>query len=139
MNPSILLKKHSLKVTKPREAVLNVLISSHLPLTINQIREQATYEMDLSTLYRTLDTFYENHLISKTVPLEPSQTIYEMKRENHQHYLICQICQTMTIIKGCPIHDYEHEVENTTGYIIEKHQLELYGICPKCQKTELNS
>ena len=133
MKPNTYLKSVNLKATRQRVAVLSVLIDALLPLTINQIRTKLDIDMDLSTLYRTLDTFFEKDLISKTVPLEPSQTVYELKRDGHKHYLICVKCHEMKIVKGCPIHDYEHEVESKTGYIIQRHQLELYGICPSCQ------
>lgn len=133
MKPNSYLKSVNLKATRQRVAVLSVLIDALLPLNINQIRKKLDIEMDLSTLYRTLDTFYEKELISKTVPLEPSQTVYELKRDGHKHYLICVKCHSMKIVKGCPIHDYEHEVESKTGYVIQRHQLELYGICPSCQ------
>lgn len=133
MKASSYLKSVNLKSTKQRIDVLNVLIDNILPLTINQIRQELTMEIDLSTIYRTLDAFYEKDLITKTVPLEPSHTVYELKRDGHKHYLICLQCQSMQIIKGCPIHNYEHDVETNTGYIIQRHQLELYGICPKCQ------
>lgn len=133
MKPNTYLKSVNLKATRQRVAVLSVLIDALLPLNINQIRKNLDIEMDLSTLYRTLDTFFEKELISKTVPLEPSQTVYELKRDGHKHYLICVKCHAMKIVKGCPIHDYEHEVESNTGYVIQRHQLELYGICPSCQ------
>lgn len=137
MKPSTYLKSVNLKATRQRVAVLTVLIDSLLPLNINQIRSLLDIEMDLSTLYRTLDTFFDKDLISKTVPLEPSQTVYELKRDGHKHYLICVKCHSMQIVNGCPIHDYEHEVESKTGFIIDRHQLELYGLCPKCQVEQI--
>lgn len=137
MKSNTYLKSVNLKATRQREAVLNVLINSLLPLTISQIRQELDIEMDLSTLYRTLDTFFDKALISKTVPLEPSQTVYELKRDGHKHYLICVKCHSMQIVKGCPIHDYEHEVEHKTGFVIQRHQLELYGLCPNCQKVSV--
>lgn len=137
MKASNYLKSANLKATKQRVAVMDVLIDNMLPMSISQIRTKLGIDMDLSTLYRTLDTFFEKDLISKTVPLEPSQTVYELKRDGHKHYLICIKCHSMKIINGCPIHDYEHEVEAKTGYSIQRHQLELYGLCPKCQELSI--
>ena len=131
------LEKKGIKVTKQREAILSVLLDAITPLTITQIQEQVVIPMDLSTLYRTLDTFYEKALIIKTVPLEPSQTVYEFNRLVHRHHLICTNCGKILVIQGCPIHEYEEEVEKSTGFIIDRHQLELYGLCESCQK-ELN-
>ncbi|QIK56616.1 transcriptional repressor [Erysipelothrix sp. HDW6A] len=128
------LEKKGIKVTKQRVAILKVLLESTVPLTINQIQDLVDLPMDLSTLYRTLDTFYEKSLILKTVPLEPSQTVYEFNHLVHKHHLICTNCGKILVIQGCPLHEYEDEVESSTGFIIDRHQLELYGLCASCQK-----
>ncbi|QIK69105.1 transcriptional repressor [Erysipelothrix sp. HDW6C] len=127
------LKAHEIKYTKQREEVLSILKASMLPMTINQLRDQLEVEMDLSTIYRILDVLLEKEIITKTVPLEPSQALYDYKRHIHKHHLICTICGKIQIIEGCPLHDYEHQVEAKTQYIIDRHQLELYGVCPNCQ------
>lgn len=127
------LKAKEIKYTKQREDILTILKEETLPITINQLRETLSVDMDLSTIYRTLELFVEKNIISKTVPLEPSQTVYEYKRHIHKHHLICTNCGKFQIVQGCPLHDYEHSVEASTGFLIERHQLELYGLCPDCQ------
>lgn len=128
-----LLKKHGIKYTKQREAILEILMNSETPLTLTQIRNHLQVDMDLSTIYRVLDVFETNNLVSKTVHLEPSQSVYDYKRHTHRHHLICTHCGTIQIIEGCPLGDYEAKVEHQSGYHIERHQLELYGVCPKCR------
>lgn len=134
MEAKLQLQAHGIKVTKQRLAILDVLTAHHVPLSLNQIRDALTHDVDLSTLYRTLDTFFERDLIEKTVPLEPSQTVYELKRLVHKHHLICMNCGLIKIVEGCPLHDYEHQVEASSGFVINRHQLELYGLCPHCQE-----
>lgn len=127
------LKAYGIKSTKQREAILEILKSSHLPLTINQIRDRLDIEMDLSTIYRVLDVFEAKGIITKTVPLEPAQSVYDYQRHIHKHHLICTQCGKILVIEGCPLHDYEEKVAKSTNYIIQRHQLEIYGICPECQ------
>lgn len=128
------LKQHHLKYTKQRHSILKVLKDSKVPLSLNQIIEGLDVEMDLSTIYRVLDAFEEKKLINKTVPLEPSLTVYDYNREVHKHHLTCTKCSKILVIESCPLEKYEAQIEKETGFIVEHHQLELYGLCPKCQK-----
>lgn len=130
------LNSHGIKATWQREAILTILKSSRIPMTINQIKEslsKADEAMNLSTIYRVLDVFEEKGIIKKTVPLEPAQSVYQYNRHVHQHHLICTICGTILVIEGCPLGDYESRISHETGYTIDRHQLELYGVCPDCQ------
>lgn len=127
------LKQHNLKYTKQRHSVLNVLKKSEVPLTLNQIIDQLDVEMDLSTIYRALDSFEEKQMINKTFPLEPSLALYDYNREVHKHHLRCIECSKILVIESCPLEEYETKIENETGFTIKRHQLELYGLCPKCQ------
>ncbi len=132
------LRAHKLKYTKQRYAVLEVLKESEIPLTINQIKDNLDITMDLSTIYRILDAFEEKKILNKTVPLEPSLAVYDYNRDIHKHHVTCLKCSTILVIESCPLESYEEQVENNTGFIIKKHQLELYGICPKCQKESVS-
>lgn len=129
------LKHHHLKYTKQRHSILLVLKESKVPLTLNQIIESLDVEMDLSTIYRALDAFESKGLINKTVPLEPSLAVYDYNREIHKHHLTCTKCSKILVIESCPLEEYEAQIENETGFIIERHQLELYGLCQSCQKA----
>ena len=127
------LKQHHLKYTKQRHSILSVLKKSKVPLTLNQIIDKLEVEMDLSTIYRVLDAFEEKNLVNKTLPLEPSLALYDYNRDIHKHHLTCVRCSKILVIESCPLEEYEAQVEKETGFKIKRHQLELYGVCPKCQ------
>lgn len=129
------LKDAKIRITSQRELVLEILKSSQIPLSINQIKDVLEEgSMDQSTLYRILDLFVSKNLITKTILIDPMQTVYGYKHKQHRHLLICTGCETITVISGCPLHDYEHRVAVESGYLIQDHQLELYGLCQSCQR-----
>lgn len=130
------LHQHNLKYTKQRSSILKVLKESEIPLTINQIVDSVEIQMDLSTVYRVLDTFEEVNLVNKTIPLEPSEAVYDYNRDIHKHHLTCTVCGKIQIIESCPLDEYERNVEKETNFIVNHHQLELYGICPTCQDQD---
>ena len=127
------LKQNNLKYTKQRHSVLHVLKKSKVPLTLNQIIDKIDVDMDLSTIYRALDAFEEKNMVNKTFPLEPSLAVYDYNREVHKHHLRCIECSKILVIESCPLEDYEDKIESETGFVIKRHQLELYGLCPNCQ------
>ena len=135
MNSREELKRLDIQYTQQREAILDVLKNSPLPLTLNQIQEKLQVMVNLSTLYRSLELFEHKDIIRKTELKEPLQNIYEYKGQLHSHHIICTICKKIEVIEHCPIHSYEASVEKNTGYIVSDHQLNLYGICPQCQIT----
>ena len=128
------LRSVGLRATTHRISVLEILKNSAIPLTLTSIESSLSEnQMDLSTLYRVLDQFEKSGLIMKTVPLEPSQSVYSYRKGGHQHHLICLECGKITVIEGCPLHEYELKIAEEFNYKIVRHQLELYGVCPECQ------
>lgn len=133
MDAKTILKGHHLKSTPQREAIVDVLQNLKTPVTIEQLAKEVKTPMDLSTLYRNLDIFEQNRIVIKTILQEPLQTVYELNRNLHKHHLICIKCHRIVVIEDCPLETYETQIANNTGYIIKRHQLDLYGICPECQ------
>lgn len=131
------LKKHNLRVTKGRLAVLSILKESEHPLTIDEIQEQLSQRevmINLSTVYRILEQFEQSHLLLKSTPMPPFPPLYEYRDEIHSHHLICLRCGEILRIENCPIHEYEEKIAIEKGYLIQAHRFELYGLCTQCQK-----
>jgi Fur family ferric uptake transcriptional regulator len=120
-----LLKKHGLKVTTHRIEILNIINELNLKSTIKNIIDKTN--MDVSTVYRTLNTLEENNIIDKSIIND--EVVYTIKEE-HKHYIKCVKCNKVTEIEDCPF-DIEDDIE---GYKIISHSLMIDGICNKCQK-----
>lgn len=130
------LKTHKIQCTPQRVAILSLLKASQVPLTINEIESQIDSSINLSTIYRSLELFEKHNLITKTKLQEPLQPIYQFNDKSHSHHLICTNCQKIIVIEECPLHTYEEQVASESGFLIEYHQLDLYGLCPKCQSHD---
>lgn len=140
-NFSNLLKCKGLKVTKHRNSVLEVIESSNRPVTAEDIYiilKQKDISINLSSIYRILDTLVANSLINKFIFEETNKTCYEMNDMQHKHYLICNGCKKVFPISGCPLHAYESQLEDTLDFTITNHKLEIYGYCKDCKKKGLS-
>ena len=131
------LKKKGLKVTKHRNSLLEVLEIENQPLTAEDIflklKEQGI-SINLSSVYRILDTLADNNLIIKYVLGDTNKTFYEINTLKHKHHLVCTSCKKIFPLENCPLSKYESELEDNLDFEITGHKLEIYGICKECRK-----
>lgn len=130
-----LLRSKNLKVTKSRIDILNIINNSNVPLSADDIYSSISKSSSTSksSVYRILNDFVDLDILIKTL-YQDGIYYYEVKTHNHKHYIICEICNSVEEIKTCPVHEYEQEIENLTGFSITDHIIEIKGICPKCKK-----
>ncbi|HKL42527.1 MAG TPA: Fur family transcriptional regulator [Clostridia bacterium] len=131
------LDRTGLRVTKQRETIVDVLFDVDNPISADEIHyelKSRDVDINLSTVYRSLEKFVVNDLVEKTFLLDENKALYAINTHEHHHHLVCRNCKNVVVIPGCPLESYELEVEKDYGYKISGHKLELYGVCPKCQK-----
>lgn len=129
---------NGLKRTKTRESVLSVLLDSHSPLSALEIFSEIENRGDsiwLSTVYRVLDAFVENGLVSKTAVLNNEITLYDIKQSGHKHYAVCVDCHKIITMENCPMDDFKPRFADEDIDIIG-HKVEIYGYCKDCKRKE---
>lgn len=137
MKAKELLAINQLKYSRQREALINLLQKEDYPMTIDQIVEklkQNKHPMNLSTVYRIVDSLYDNHIVEKTYSSINNATLIQLHTPHHQHYLICQMCHKMVPIENCPMHSIIDSIEESKNFKVISHSLEIIGICEDCQR-----
>jgi Fe2+ or Zn2+ uptake regulation protein len=133
MDSDKVLRDHSIKVTRPRVAIYDILVSLEKGVDAEGIYSMCT-EMglfvNLSTVYRTLELFEEKGLISK-YDLGEKKYNYSLKKGSHIHTLECSSCHRLLDLE-CPMKQIEEMVSRETGFHLTEHRLELKGICSEC-------
>ncbi len=135
-----LLKKHGLKNTRQRSAILDILDGEQVPLSAEDVYielKKQDIAANLSTVYRTLDVMLAKGLIREAGVAGDNRAMYELNRTEHRHYLVCMGCKKITPLDKCPIKDYENEIARETHYTIAGHRLDIFGFCPQCQAGRL--
>lgn len=132
-------KTSHIKNTQQRHMVYSLLKNKEQPITAEEIYKIISGKLEtpinLSTVYRILEVFTEKGLVLKSQIQIKGKALYEINHREHRHHLICVRCNNITPIKGCPLGEYEQQLEKQTGYKIIEHNLEIKGICPECQKV----
>lgn len=134
------LKKHNIKITKPRVAIYEILDNELQGIEADYIYNKCLEEnisLNLSTVYRTLDLFEEKNLIEK-YDLGEKKYNYSLIRHGHHHIVECDSCHKV-INLDCPMKQIEDLITKETGFHLTEHHLEMKGICRECmakQKTK---
>ena len=130
------LKNLGIRVTRQRLEILNLMTDQNKPLTAADIfakLKKSNPKLRLSTVYRNLNKFVENKLVSKIeIKMDKKESYFELLQGNHHHHLICLKCGNIIPLK-CPLQDYEDLVSQQTNFKIVEHRLKLYGVCPDCK------
>jgi Fe2+ or Zn2+ uptake regulation protein len=128
-------RKSGLRRTKALEVLLATLLKADQPMTLAQLeksRPLAT-QCDKATIYRLLHRLADAGMVRRLGLHERAAYFTLVLPDQHRDYLICTECGTIDPIDApCPVHELENEIRNKTGYQNLYHELEFFGICPKC-------
>ncbi|MFA9378798.1 MAG: Fur family transcriptional regulator [Lachnotalea sp.] len=133
MNNSVL-KSADMKQTKKRNLIISILESATSPLTAEEIMELSCKEvkMSFSTIYRALNALADKDIVTKTIH-QDGKLYYKIPTHSHQHVLKCTKCNECISIDACPLESLEANLSRETNFKITGHNLEFFGVCPKCQ------
>jgi Fur family ferric uptake transcriptional regulator len=124
------------RLTRPRRAILEHLGQVSTPRSAAEIRaalKARRVSVDLVTVYRTMEVLKQVGLV-KPVVLREGETLYEVvEAGRHHHHVVCRDCGEVTHIKACPLEKVKALVERTTGFRIDDHAMEFFGLCTQCR------
>lgn len=131
------LREHGYRLTSPREVVIDVLAEAQRALDATQIYDEARQAypaLGLVSVYRTLDILAELELIQRVHHNEGCHA-YIAEFTGHQHLLICKSCGRIEFFEGDDLDDLFARVARESGYRIDEHWLQLYGLCAECRQN----
>lgn len=128
------LKDFGLKSTKSRQHILDILENTKTPLTAEDIYKEVIDDgLNLSTVYRTLTSFVDQSIVYKEID-KNGKAVYMIIKGEHKHVLICVKCGKHIYLNDCPYKEVNEKIFNDTGFEVENHNIEIYGLCKNCQK-----
>ncbi len=129
------LRQGGFRVTRPRLQVMEIVASTKRPLTPQEIYRDTLKLTDppgIASVYRTLDMLDVLGLIQQVHQPGGCHGIWPAQ-EGHKHYLICKDCGHMCVIEGSEqMGAYISTIEDQTGYRVDEHWLQLFGLCEGC-------
>lgn len=133
------LKDAGLKVTIPRLKILQILEEAkdhHMSAEdIYRVLLESGDDIGLATVYRVLTQFAEAGLVVKH-HFEGGQSVFEIDSGKHHDHMVCVKCNRVEEFVDDVIEKRQQEIARKAGYQITDHSLNIYGICPECQKAD---
>ena len=132
------LQENGYRLTAPRRAVVETIAMSDRVLNPMEVFEQAKNrysKLGLVTVYRTLDKLEELGLIQRVHRPSDCQAFIAAST-GHQHLLICRICGRVKFFGGDEsMGELMAQVGHKSGYEVEEHWLQMFGVCEVCQRS----
>jgi Fur family peroxide stress response transcriptional regulator len=131
------LRQSDYRMTPQRMSLVRLIAASEEHPSAARLYEQIKVQfptMSLATVYKTLDVLKQLGEVLEIGLHDDSH--YDGNRPYPHPHLICTKCRK--IMDGeldTSVRTLVGEVERISGFRIERHQLDFYGLCPDCQKT----
>ncbi|CAM3700080.1 Fur family transcriptional regulator [Erysipelothrix urinaevulpis] len=125
----------SLKLTKQRQEILDLIRNSSGHMTADQIHsvlKEQNVKIGIATVYRNLNVLYEEHLINRVRHPELGY-IYDKNIHDHYHFrcVECDRIQDVSIEYQDRLHKV---VEDELNAKVFSHDINFEGICSECLK-----
>lgn len=122
--------------TRPRSAVLHVLVGAATPLKVEQIHDRlgrwpGGRGINLSSVYRTVNLLQTLRVVRRVQFGDGAQR-FELAEDfrAHHHHFVCEACGRIEDVRRCPLEGADLGVE------VRSHHLELFGLCRGCAREE---
>jgi Fe2+ or Zn2+ uptake regulation protein len=131
-----LLNSAKLKKTGPRRMVLEFLMNATQPLTADEIVSAIGKSgPNKVTVYRTLDSMVDAGIVHRAFVEERSRH-YELadkcsEHQCHPHFVCIDCGETQCL----PEASIPMATSTPAGFVIQRQQVRLEGLCPACGKT----
>ena len=94
-------------------------------------RRSQNASLGLVTVYRTLEKLEELNLIQRVHQPQGCQA-FIAAFTGHQHLILCKRCGKVEFFSGEDLDDFFMKIGCQTGYKVEEHWLQLFGVCSDC-------
>lgn len=131
------LKSKGLKLTRERETILDQVFSVHDHFDVEDLLymlRKGKKKVSRASVYRTLSLLVGSGLVEK-VDFGEGKAYYEhVFGHLHHDHLICKGCGKVVQFEDQVIEKRQEGICKDYGFHLDYHTLNIFGLCPKCQK-----
>lgn len=129
------LRQAGMRKTNALVELIETLSEYDRPMTLAELcaSKRLSDLCDKATVFRLLQKLVDNGVVRRLGLHERAAYFVLLLPGKHSDYLICTSCGSIEAIQApCPVHQLEDEIREKTGYRKLYHELEFFGVCPKC-------
>jgi Fur family transcriptional regulator, ferric uptake regulator len=129
------LRKGGYRLTPQRTLIWEVVRGRGRHMTAEEIAAEVHEKLpdvNLSTVYRTLELLVSLDLVSET-RLGTSKTYFEVAPEPVHHHFVCQSCGTVGHIADDLLDPLYGSLREEQGFLATSSRTTVFGLCSECQ------
>jgi len=122
------------RVTAPRRAVSELIAARSGPFTAaDLVADARTGRLGIgrATIFRSLDLLEALGAVER-LDLPSGEHAYVACEPAHHHHVVCSRCGRTADVGDAGLQAVTREIGRRTGFRIDTHRLELFGLCPAC-------
>jgi Fur family ferric uptake transcriptional regulator len=124
--------------TGARRSIADLISERNGPFTAADLVEDARarrLRIGRATIFRTIDVLAELHAVER-LDLPSGDHAYVACDPVHHHHVVCSDCGASRDVDDAGWRSVVGDIERRTGYRIDDHRLELFGVCADCRATQ---
>ena len=87
-----------------------------------------------ATIFRAIELLEEIGALER-IDLPTGEHAYVPCGPTHHHHVVCRRCSRSVEIGDLGLGALAREIARKTGYQIDEHRFELFGLCPDCRRA----
>ncbi len=126
------------RMTEPRRSLAALIAEQDGHFTAAELvaaAERRRPGVGRATVFRTLELLEGIGAVER-LDLPTGEHAYVGCEPAHHHHVVCSRCGRATEIDDSGLRSVVRDVARQTGFRVDDHRLELFGICPDCQAAE---
>lgn len=120
--------------TTQRMAIEQVFNLHDRPLGVDEVLRygrKLVESLNQATVYRNLKLLIDDGWL-KRISHPSLGALYERTGRGHHHHFYCRECDRAFDLPGCAL---KEEDVAPDGFVVEDHEVFLFGICPSCNEV----
>lgn len=124
----------SSRTSPARRTIVRVVDSLGSAFTVDDLAEECRHvgsPVALATTYRAVAALEASGWIARVGEREGVALWARCVRDGHHHHIVCTSCGRVEHTR-CPLGHAALEDAARKGFVITRHQVEIYGLCREC-------
>lgn len=126
------------RLTEPRRSLAGLIADQGGHFTAASLVDAARERrlgIGRATVFRTLEVLEDIGAVER-LDLPSGEHAYVGCEPAHHHHVVCSRCGRTEEIEDAGLRAVVADIARRTGYRVDEHRLELFGLCRDCQHPE---
>jgi Fe2+ or Zn2+ uptake regulation protein len=127
------------RITAPRRAIASAVETMVGAFTVEDlasvVRADEPSAGATATVYRAVGAMEQAGYLKRVGSRDGAALFAHCSIPAHHHHIVCDRCGRMTAT-DCPVGPEVTSAAEKAGFVLTRHEVTLYGLCPTCSAQE---